>query len=101
MAAVSVAVAIGMCGGCSGCGSATMPLPRQCLPSQSNGSCALQHLRIRSSDSRRGPVGGLVGGAGLIGEQGPRKAGAEAEDVTAAANHVIGHRRLDRGVDRM
>src|SRR5580693_3461087 len=43
----------------------------------------------------------LVGEAALIGEQRARKARAEAEDITAAADHVIGYRRLDRGVDWM
>ena len=37
----------------------------------------------------------------LAGEQRVGKARAEAEDETVAADHVIGHRRLDRGVDRM
>ncbi|MNC89748.1 hypothetical protein D3C83_57280 [compost metagenome] len=50
LASVSVAVAIG--GSFSGLGSATTPLPRQCLPFQSNGSGCVQHFRMKSSDSR-------------------------------------------------
>ena len=43
----------------------------------------------------------LVGEPALIGEQRAWKTRAEAEDETVAADHVIGHRRLDRGIDRM
>ena len=43
----------------------------------------------------------LVRQAALAGEQRIGKSGAEAEDEAVAAHHVVGDRRLDRGVDRM
>src|SRR3954464_12028458 len=43
----------------------------------------------------------FVGEPTFVGEKRIRKARAKAEDEAAAADHMIGDRRLDRRVDRM